>query len=222
MAQNRAANRRPLLATATITTTRMRALSAVSSLPRHGINAMAVTMGAKTATTGTMVSVRMTGCWTGPVSVVGSVTSLRRPCRPVTVDTTSLSHGTRRVESVFASFSRGLARFSRLCYAAPGFRCYDFGVMMSSKAAPIEGEHPIAMVSVTSSAGYRGEIRAGRHLLVADEGPEVGGDDEGPQSVSAHPGRPGAVHRGHPADVRQPEGLGAGGGQGPGPSAAHR
>jgi putative redox protein len=48
------------------------------------------------------------------------------------------------------------------------------------KAAPIEGEHPIAMVSVTSSAGYRGELRAGRHQLVADEGPEIGGDDEGP------------------------------------------
>ena len=48
------------------------------------------------------------------------------------------------------------------------------------KAAPIEGEHPIAMVSVTSTAGYRGEVRAGRHHFVADEGPEVGGDDEGP------------------------------------------
>ena len=36
------------------------------------------------------------------------------------------------------------------------------------------------MVSVTSTAGYRGEIRAGRHHIVADEGPEVGGDDEGP------------------------------------------
>jgi putative redox protein len=52
--------------------------------------------------------------------------------------------------------------------------------MMTPKAAPVEGEQPIAMVSVTSSTGYRGEIRAGRHLLVADEGPEVGGDDEGP------------------------------------------
>jgi putative redox protein len=36
------------------------------------------------------------------------------------------------------------------------------------------------MVVVTSSSGYRGDIRAGRHRLVADEGPEVGGDDEGP------------------------------------------
>ena len=36
------------------------------------------------------------------------------------------------------------------------------------------------MVSVSSSVGYRGEIRAGRHQFVADEGPEVGGDDEGP------------------------------------------
>ena len=52
--------------------------------------------------------------------------------------------------------------------------------MSTPKAAPIEGEHPIAMVSVVSTSGYRGEIRAGRHHLVADEGPEVGGDDEGP------------------------------------------
>ncbi|HUY65799.1 MAG TPA: OsmC family protein [Acidimicrobiales bacterium] len=51
---------------------------------------------------------------------------------------------------------------------------------MSVKAAPAEGEQVIAMVSVTSAVGYRGEIRAGRHRLVADEGPEVGGDDEGP------------------------------------------
>ena len=49
-----------------------------------------------------------------------------------------------------------------------------------AKAAPVEGEQVIAMVSVASAAGYRGEIRAGRHHLVADEGPEVGGDDEGP------------------------------------------
>jgi len=51
---------------------------------------------------------------------------------------------------------------------------------VSVKAAPAEGEQVIAMVSVTSAVGYRGEIRAGRHRLVADEGPEVGGDDEGP------------------------------------------
>jgi putative redox protein len=49
-----------------------------------------------------------------------------------------------------------------------------------AKAAPLEGEHPIAMVSVASMDGYRGEVRAGRHRLVVDEGPEVGGDDEGP------------------------------------------
>jgi putative redox protein len=36
------------------------------------------------------------------------------------------------------------------------------------------------MVSVISVAGYRGEIRAGRHRFVADEGPDVGGDDVGP------------------------------------------
>jgi putative redox protein len=52
--------------------------------------------------------------------------------------------------------------------------------MAKAKAAPIEGEHPIAMASVTSAAGYRGEVRAGRHHFVADEGPDVGGDDDGP------------------------------------------
>jgi len=52
--------------------------------------------------------------------------------------------------------------------------------MNVAKAAPTEGEHAIAVVTVTSSSGYRGDIRAGRHRLVADEGPEVGGDDEGP------------------------------------------
>ena len=52
--------------------------------------------------------------------------------------------------------------------------------MSPPKAAPVEGEQTIAMVSVTSATGYRGEVRAGRHRLVADEGPEVGGDDTGP------------------------------------------
>jgi putative redox protein len=47
------------------------------------------------------------------------------------------------------------------------------------KAAPVEGEHPIALVTLTSATGYRGEVRAGRHRLVTDEGPELGGDDEG-------------------------------------------
>jgi putative redox protein len=50
----------------------------------------------------------------------------------------------------------------------------------AGKAAPVEGEQPIALVSVVSTEGYRGELRAGRHRFVADEGPEVGGDDEGP------------------------------------------
>ena len=49
-----------------------------------------------------------------------------------------------------------------------------------NKAAPVEGEHPIAMVTLVSAAGYRGEVRAGRHLLITDEGPELGGDDQGP------------------------------------------
>lgn len=52
--------------------------------------------------------------------------------------------------------------------------------MSSAKATPVEGEQPIAMVSVTNDADYRGDIRAGRHRFVADEGPEVGGDDQGP------------------------------------------
>ena len=37
----------------------------------------------------------------------------------------------------------------------------------------------MVMVTVTSDAGYRGEIRAGRHRLVVDEGTGVGGNDEG-------------------------------------------
>jgi putative redox protein len=48
------------------------------------------------------------------------------------------------------------------------------------KAAPVEGEHPVALVSLTSATGYKGEVRAGRHLLITDEGPELGGDDQGP------------------------------------------
>ncbi len=52
--------------------------------------------------------------------------------------------------------------------------------MNATNAAPTQGEQAVAMVTVTSSSGYRGEIRAGRHHFVADEGPGVGGDDEGP------------------------------------------
>lgn len=52
--------------------------------------------------------------------------------------------------------------------------------MTARKAAPVEGEQPIAMVSLTSATGYRGEVRAGRHVLVTDEGPDLGGDDQGP------------------------------------------
>jgi putative redox protein len=51
---------------------------------------------------------------------------------------------------------------------------------MARKAAPVEGEQPIAVVSLTSVTGYRGEVRAGRHRLTTDEGPDLGGDDEGP------------------------------------------
>jgi putative redox protein len=42
-----------------------------------------------------------------------------------------------------------------------------------------EGE-AIAMATMTSSTGFRGEVRAGAHRFVVDEGPEVGGNDEGP------------------------------------------
>jgi putative redox protein len=52
--------------------------------------------------------------------------------------------------------------------------------MTARKAAPVEGEHPVAMATLTSEVGYRGEVRAGRHRLTTDEGPELGGDDEGP------------------------------------------
>lgn len=41
-------------------------------------------------------------------------------------------------------------------------------------------EHPIALVTLTSTAGLRGEVRAGRHHLVVDERPSVGGEDGGP------------------------------------------
>lgn len=38
----------------------------------------------------------------------------------------------------------------------------------------------IAMATVTSSEGYRGEARTGTHRFVVDEGPVDGGNDEGP------------------------------------------
>jgi putative redox protein len=52
--------------------------------------------------------------------------------------------------------------------------------MSTPRAAPAEGEQAVAIASVISTAGYRGEVRAGSHRFVVDEGPEVGGDDEGP------------------------------------------
>jgi putative redox protein len=51
---------------------------------------------------------------------------------------------------------------------------------MSTVPAPPGDQRPIVMVTVTSAAGYRGEIRAGRHQFVVDEGTGVGGSDEGP------------------------------------------
>jgi putative redox protein len=52
--------------------------------------------------------------------------------------------------------------------------------MSAARAEPTQGEQPVAMVTLTSGEGYRGEVRAGRHRLVVDETPEVGGEDEGP------------------------------------------
>ncbi len=42
-----------------------------------------------------------------------------------------------------------------------------------------EGERPLTLVSLVNSEGYLGEIRAGRHRLVVDEGSSVGGGDRG-------------------------------------------
>jgi putative redox protein len=51
---------------------------------------------------------------------------------------------------------------------------------MSTVPAPGGDERPVVIVTVTSDAGYRGEIRAGPHRFVVDEGTGVGGNDEGP------------------------------------------
>jgi putative redox protein len=52
---------------------------------------------------------------------------------------------------------------------------------MSEASEPTEvTEQPIAMVTEDSASGFRGQLRAGRHHLVVDEGAEVGGHDEGP------------------------------------------
>ncbi len=52
---------------------------------------------------------------------------------------------------------------------------------MSDDARPeTDDADPIAMATLTSAAGYRGEVRAGPHRFVVDEGPEVGGNDQGP------------------------------------------
>jgi len=51
---------------------------------------------------------------------------------------------------------------------------------MPADALPDGDGDPIAMATLTSAAGFRGEVRAGSHRFVVDEGPEVGGDDEGP------------------------------------------
>jgi putative redox protein len=48
--------------------------------------------------------------------------------------------------------------------------------------APPEAEagDPVVMATLTSAAGFLGEVRAGAHRFVVDEGPEVGGNDQGP------------------------------------------
>jgi putative redox protein len=52
--------------------------------------------------------------------------------------------------------------------------------MTAATSGTTEEEQSIAMVVVTNAAGYRGEVRAGAHRFISDEGPEVGGDDQGP------------------------------------------
>jgi putative redox protein len=52
--------------------------------------------------------------------------------------------------------------------------------MTAPAGDPAPPEQPIAMATLTSPTGLRGEVRTGRHHLVVDEGPAVGGQDEGP------------------------------------------
>ncbi len=52
--------------------------------------------------------------------------------------------------------------------------------MGAATSGTTEEEQSIAMVVVTNAAGYRGEVRAGVRRFISDEGPEVGGDDQGP------------------------------------------
>ncbi len=50
---------------------------------------------------------------------------------------------------------------------------------MGAPATDRDGERPLALVSLVNSGGYLGEVRAGRHRLVVDEGTSVGGGDHG-------------------------------------------
>jgi putative redox protein len=52
--------------------------------------------------------------------------------------------------------------------------------MAAPAGDPASPEQPIAMATVTSATGLCAEVRAGRHHFVVDEGPAVGGQDEGP------------------------------------------
>lgn len=50
---------------------------------------------------------------------------------------------------------------------------------MGEPATDREGERPLALVSLVNSERYVGEVRAGRHRFVVDEGSSVGGGDRG-------------------------------------------
>ncbi len=50
---------------------------------------------------------------------------------------------------------------------------------MGEPPTDLDGERPLSLVSLVSAEGYLGEIRAGRHRLVVDEGTSAGGGDRG-------------------------------------------
>lgn len=56
-------------------------------------------------------------------------------------------------------------------------RCYEGAV--DEPPTDREEERPLSLVTLVNSEGYLGEVRAGRHRLVVDEGSSVGGGDRG-------------------------------------------
>ena len=147
------------------------------------------------------------GCRPGPPHCRRSLlAALRRSGRPVHKSTVAREMRSR--QCTFSPLLRADLGFSRLVTPPPGFRCYEVGVMMSPKAAPLEGEQPIAMGHGRQCAGYRGRDPGRPPHSRGGRGTRGGRRRRGTQSLPADPGRPGAVHRRHAADVRQPEGLG--------------